>query len=89
VIILDETERGINIKCVAIMKKNSPKLSVTREVFGEDDGVTSRTFHKITSRDASRSGRLVWRGVYFPLQIAMKCTTISLVRYYFESSFLI
>jgi hypothetical protein len=31
VIILDETERGINMKCVAIMKKNSPKLSVTRK----------------------------------------------------------
>jgi hypothetical protein len=28
VIILDETERGKNMKCVVMMKKNSPKRSV-------------------------------------------------------------
>jgi len=43
-----------------------------REVYAEDGRVTQKHSHKMTSGDASRVERLVWRGVRLMMKITLK-----------------
>jgi len=58
------------------LKKPATKTSeFFREVYGEDGRVTQKHSHKMTSGDASRIERLVWRGVWLTMKITLKGIT--------------